>query len=57
MIRSRRQVVAMLIAVVFFFFACILPFKFLTLWIVASPIDILELIDEETYFNLLYFSR
>ncbi|TRY78556.1 hypothetical protein TCAL_11695, partial [Tigriopus californicus] len=56
-IRSRRQVVAMLIAVVFFFFACILPFKVLTLWIVASPLEILDVINQETYFNLLYFSR
>ena len=40
-IRSRRQVVGMLFAVVVFFFACILPFKLLTLWIVASPFDIM----------------
>ncbi len=56
-IRSRRQVVAMLAAVVFFFFACIMPFKVLTLAIVASPFDVMKIIDHETYFNLLYFCR
>ena len=29
----------------------------LTLWIVASPLEILDVINEETYFNLLYLSR
>lgn len=47
----------MLAAVVFFFFACIMPFKVLTLAIVASPFDVMKIIDHETYFNLLYFCR
>ncbi len=43
----------MLVAVVFFFFACIMPFKVLTFWIVTSPTEILDVVSEETYFNLV----
>ena len=32
----------MLGTVVLFFFACLLPFKILTMWVVLSPIEILE---------------
>ena len=54
-LRSRRQVVTMLVAVVFFFFACIMPFKVLTFWIVTSPTEILDVVSEETYFNLVTY--
>ena len=56
-LRSRRQVVTMLVAVVFFFFACIMPFKVLTFWIVTSPTEILDVVSEETYFNLVALSK
>ena len=51
----------MLVAVVFFFFACIMPFKVLTLWIVTSPTEVFDYVSMETYFNLVshlpgYFS-
>ena len=56
-IRSRRQVVAMLIAVVFFFFACMLPFKLITLLAVVSPVEPIKIMPERVYVYVLYFSR
>ena len=56
-LRSRKQVVTMLITVVVFFFACMLPIKMFTLWIVTLQVDVLDVIDVETYYLLLYFSR
>jgi hypothetical protein len=38
--RGRRQIVLMLGTVVIFFFACLLPFKVLTMWIVISPTEV-----------------
>ncbi|XP_023341475.1 neuromedin-U receptor 1 [Eurytemora carolleeae] len=55
--RGRKQIVLMLGTVVTFFFACLLPFKVLTMWIVVSPVEVFDVIDSEVYFNLLYFSR
>ena len=56
-LRSRKQVVTMLVTVVVFFFACMMPFKVLTLWLTALPVDVFDVIDLETYFILVYFSR
>ena len=56
-LRSRKQVVTMLVTVVVFFFACMLPFKILTLWIVTLKVDVLDVINVETFYLLLYFSR
>ena len=56
-IRQRRQVVRMLFTVVVCFFACMLPFKVLSLWIVVLPTEFYHYIDPEAYFNLLYFAR
>ncbi len=47
----------MLAAVVFCFFACIMPFKTLTLFIIACPFDVTDVVDTEVYFNLIYFCR
>ena len=47
----------MLFTVVVFFFACMMPFKLLTLWFVASPYEVMDVISGETYYNLLYFAR
>ena len=32
-------------------------FKVLTLWITASPVEVLDVIDIQTYYILVYFSR
>jgi len=55
--KGRRQIVRMLGTVVIFFFACLLPFKVLTIWVVISPYEIHEHINMELFYNLLYFSR
>eukprot|EP00090_Calanus_glacialis_P020817 TRINITY_DN32134_c0_g1_i1.p1 TRINITY_DN32134_c0_g1~~TRINITY_DN32134_c0_g1_i1.p1 ORF type:complete len:520 (-),score=78.63 TRINITY_DN32134_c0_g1_i1:357-1916(-) len=55
--RGRRQIVVMLGTVVVFFFACLLPFKVLTMWVVISPYEIFDHINLEVYFNILYFCR
>ena len=55
--RGRKQIVVMLGTVVLFFFACLLPFKVLTMWVVISPYEISDHINPELYFNILYFCR
>ena len=55
--RARRQVILMLLTVVFSFFICLSPFKILTFYIVVAPIEYIESIDNDTYYNILYFSR
>lgn len=56
--RSRRQVVFMLAAVVVCFFTCLLPFRLLTLWTLVVPYDDMKnLISMERYYTLLYFCR
>ena len=47
----------MLFTVVVTFFACMLPFKVLSLWVVLLPTDFDQYINPEAYFNLLYFAR
>ncbi|XP_046433996.1 growth hormone secretagogue receptor type 1 isoform X2 [Neodiprion pinetum] len=54
--RARRQVVLMLLTVVFSFFVCLAPFRLLTLFVVLSPDGALDL-GMEAYYNLLYFGR
>lgn len=55
--RYRRQVIVMLGAVVLSFFACLLPFRALTLWIIVVPSETIMSLGIEGYYNLLYFSR
>ena len=47
----------MLVIVVAIFFACMLPFKVFTLWIVTLSVDLFEVIDVDTFYLLLYFCR
>ena len=56
-LRSRKQVVSMLTAVVIFFFACMMPFKIFILWIITLDKDVDDVISMETYYLLLYFCR
>jgi len=55
--KGRRQIVRMLGTVVIFFFACLLPFKVLTMFVVVYPYEIHEKFNMELFYNLLYFSR
>ncbi|CAL1281528.1 unnamed protein product [Larinioides sclopetarius] len=52
--RSRRQVVLMLVAVVVSFFVCMLPFRIFVIWLILSPPEDIINLGTETYFNLLY---
>ena len=56
-LRSRKQVVAMLFTVVIFFFTCMMPMKVLTLWPVLDPDDPWTYMPSETMYNLLYSAR
>jgi hypothetical protein len=47
----------MLATVVVFFFACMLPFKVLTLWIVTLQVEVMDVVTIETFYIMLYFSR
>ncbi|XP_077292012.1 thyrotropin-releasing hormone receptor-like [Arctopsyche grandis] len=55
--RARRQVVMMLGTVILSFFICLMPFKFLTLWIIIVPDETVNKLGVEKYYNILYFSR
>lgn len=56
-IRSRRQVVFMLVAVVVCFFICLLPFRLFTLWMLVASEDEIRDLSMERFYNLLYFCR
>ncbi|RZF35190.1 hypothetical protein LSTR_LSTR014933 [Laodelphax striatellus] len=56
-LRYRRQVVMMLATVVLSFFACLLPFRAFTLWIILASPEWINSLGVETYYNILYFSR
>lgn len=56
-LKYRKQVMFMLGTVVLSFFICLLPFRALTLWIIAVPQETLVSLGIEGYYNLLYFSR
>lgn len=55
--RARKQVVMMLGTVILSFFICLMPFKFLTLWIVIVSDETVSRLGVEKYYNILYFSR
>lgn len=56
-VKARKQVIAMLGAVVLSFFICLLPFRLLTLWIIFAPEETFQQLNVDTYYNLLYFCR
>lgn len=41
-LKYRKQVILMLAAVVVSFFTCMLPFRAFMLWIILTPVDVLE---------------
>lgn len=55
--RARKQVVLMLLTVVFSFFICLAPFKILTFYIIFAPNEYVDAIDHDTFYNILYFTR
>ncbi|XP_033757421.1 LOW QUALITY PROTEIN: cholecystokinin receptor type A-like [Pecten maximus] len=56
-IRTRHQVVRMLIAIVVLFFLSMFPLRVVTLWIVYAHPQNVEALGMEGYFNLLAFVR
>ncbi|KAF6209917.1 hypothetical protein GE061_015671 [Apolygus lucorum] len=55
--RARKQVVLMLVTVVVSFFACLLPFRIFTLWIILSDPHTVFNLGVVAYYNILYFCR
>lgn len=55
--RSRKQVVLMLAAVVICFFVCLMPFRIFMTWVILVHQDSVNNLGMETYYNLLYFCR
>lgn len=55
--RSRKQVIFMLGAVVCCFFLCLMPFRLLTTWVIFTDNANLMRLGMESYYNLLYFCR
>ncbi|XP_055847889.1 growth hormone secretagogue receptor type 1 [Episyrphus balteatus] len=56
-LKYRKQVIFMLVAVVLSFFLCLLPFRAFTLWIILMPPESIVALGIEGYYNLLYFCR
>ncbi len=56
-IKSRRQVVHMLISIIVVFFVCLLPMRALTLWFVYGSVEQKQNMGLELHLNLLNFSR
>ncbi len=56
-LKSRRQVVVMLVIVATLFFVCLLPFKVVSLWLIYAPPSDVEKLELEGYLNLISFAR
>ena len=56
-LKSRRQVVIMLVIVATLFFVCLLPFKVVSLWLIYAPPRDIERLGVEGYYNLISFAR
>ncbi len=56
-LKSRRQVVVMLVIVATLFFVCLLPFKVVSLWLIYAPPSDVEKLGLEGYLNLISFAR
>ncbi|XP_060063610.1 growth hormone secretagogue receptor type 1-like [Ylistrum balloti] len=56
-IRTRHQVVRMLVAIVLLFFLSMFPLRVVTLWVIFAPPNNVEALGMEGYFNLLAFVR
>ncbi|XP_066275381.1 QRFP-like peptide receptor [Branchiostoma lanceolatum] len=55
--RSRRQVIHMLVAVVVTFFVCLTPHRVFQMWILFLPEDQYQSLDQVTTMNVLVFIR
>ena len=56
-LRTRKQVVRMLIFIVILFFISLCPFRIVTLWLIFTPTEKVIYIGLEGYLNLMSFSR
>ncbi|KAK0077843.1 hypothetical protein PV326_009762 [Microctonus aethiopoides] len=55
--RTRKQVIMILLSVIFSFFICLAPFQILKFYIVLAPIEDIENIEYDIFYNILNFSR
>ncbi|KAF8767951.1 Orexin receptor type 2 like protein [Argiope bruennichi] len=55
--RSRKQVVIMLVAVIVSFFLCLLPFRVFTIWLIFSSQEDIINLGMETSYTLMYICR
>ena len=55
--RTRRQVVFMLISMIVLFFICLLPLRVLSIWVMYVADKDLALLGFQGYYSILYFSR
>ena len=56
-LRSRKQVVRMLIVIIILFFVSLCPIRVLTLWLIFTPTEQVTSIGLEAYLNLISFAR
>ena len=56
-VAARKQVVYMLIAIILFFFICLVPIRVFILWYVFSPIESKDRLGHEQFLNILSFAR
>ncbi len=56
-LKSRRQVIIMLVIVATLFFVCLLPFKVVSVWLIYAPTEDIERLGIEGYYNLISFAR
>ena len=56
-LRSRKQVVKMLIFIIVLFFLCMCPINVVSLWQIFTPLETLEKLGIEAYNNIIWFAR
>ncbi|KAK6174352.1 hypothetical protein SNE40_017647 [Patella caerulea] len=56
-LRSRKQVVRMLISIIVFFFVSLMPLRVFILWQIFTPTTSLEDLGIESFYNIMWFAR
>ncbi|ESO97029.1 hypothetical protein LOTGIDRAFT_96553, partial [Lottia gigantea] len=56
-LRSRKQVVRMLISLIVYFFVALLPLRVVIIWQISSPSETIDQLGMESYYNIMWFAR
>ena len=56
-LRSRKQVVRMLVVIIILFFVSLFPIRVVSLWLIFTPVELVTSIGLEAFLNIISFAR